>query len=70
MEYRVLSNHFIKSKELVEWVFNNIKLALENLGDFNIDADRDIIVKTINSGDKELALQLCEKYNIPILELV
>lgn len=66
-EARTLSNIWVNSRELVEFVFNQ----LNNMFDFynengiaSIDAEKENIVKAINEGNKELANKLCDKFNI------
>lgn len=64
IEYRVLSNFWTKSEELITWVFNQTMLAVDFVnGDGVIDEkDADLIQQAINTSDKKLAEKLIEKY--------
>lgn len=63
-EYRVLSNFWIFSPELIKWVYNNTFLALES--GVNPDEDRELILDAVNNNNKQAAQQLVSKYNIPV----
>ncbi len=74
VEYRTLSNFWIKSQELVSWVFNNVQLAVDfiNSGNYISRYDEHLIVRCINNSDTELAKELIERFKIqmPIEEKV
>lgn len=64
-EYRVLSNFWMFSDSLVRWVFDQTFVAAT--GGIRIDKpDEDKIQDCINNSNKDLALELCNKYNIYI----
>lgn len=67
-EYRTLSNFWLQSTELMEWVWDQINYVFDFYNanpDFNFE-DGDIIVNCINNQDFELAYELIEKYNIKL----
>jgi hypothetical protein len=65
VEYRVLSNFWIKDQEHINWVFNNIQKALEFIEKNTIDEETsDMIQTTINNCDKDTAEYLTEIFNI------
>lgn len=61
LEYRVLSNFWIKSKKLIKWVYQNTELAFNYRGKLPKN-----IQKIINTNNKEEALKIIEAYNIPL----
>lgn len=71
-EYRTLSNFWMFDPRLTQWVFNNTALAMDRV--FNQKAHRnqltvaegEVIQRCINTGDKALAKELIDKYNIPM----
>ena len=73
MEYRVLSNAWLKSPELIKWVFNNTKLAFERLTKEKPVHERaacqDMIVRDMINGklkfDEFFIRHICVTYNIP-----
>lgn len=56
VEYRTLSNFWIFEKRLVEWVWRNTALALDNLGLAEMHGKE--IQQAINGNDKQLAEEL------------
>lgn len=66
VEYRVLSNFWLKSEEHVEFIFDNIKRALVFINDGNkIDSETAVIIQnTINTSNKDSASYLCEIFDI------
>lgn len=66
VEYRTLSNFWIKSKELTEWLFNQSEKAIQFLNDGKrIDVDDfDKIISCINESNDDLVFALNEKYSI------
>lgn len=65
VEYRTLSNAWIQSKSLQEFVFNNVMSMIarqEDWENFPYEAVRD----AIDSSDKEKAKELCEVLDVPI----
>lgn len=67
-EYRTLSNFWIDDLDKIEWVFQNIQLAIDMFeNDVNIsEDDQKNIVKCINSQNSDLANQLVQQFNIPL----
>lgn len=69
VEYRSLSNFWMKNKNLVEWVFNGVTKALDlvrsdtPLSKF-IGGDEEIIRDIINTNNKDLALKFCKEYDL------
>ena len=67
-EYRTLSNFWLQSTELMEWVWDQINYIFDFYNanpDFSFE-DGDIIVNCINNQNFELAYELIEKYNIKL----
>lgn len=65
VEYRVLSNFWIESDELKEWVFNSTINAISYINNENnyktLIGMSEEIVNCINSNNKELALKIISK---------
>lgn len=71
VEYRVLSNFWIKNSELRKWAFNQVQKAIEfvttgQLETIDIDILRNVKL-AIDDNDKSLALSLEEKITNKIL---
>jgi hypothetical protein len=70
-EYRTLSNVWIKSPEMITWLYNNVMDAINyyNSGKSIDTVDFELIQETINTSNTELALQLINKYgiNVPVI---
>lgn len=70
VEYRTISNYYLQSKELTQWVFENTKEAINfvNQGKCNFlgEEEKQEIVHCINGNDKALADMLIKKYDIKI----
>lgn len=66
VEYRTLSNFWLRSESLMTFVYNGIVQAYNNLNDLSALAEslRDPIISIINSGDSSKALQFCKDYGI------
>jgi hypothetical protein len=71
VEYRVLSNFWIKSERLRMWVYSNTMMAAKftNEGDVFLisNAVKEDIIDCINNSDKEKAQKLITHFNIPIV---
>lgn len=70
VEYRTISNYYLQSKELTDWVFQNTMEAINfvNKGGcngLNIQ-EKEEIVNCINYNDHELANVLIEKYQVKL----
>lgn len=71
VEYRTLSNFWIKTDELRKWAFNNTILAIQAVENgVHFESYKTKIVTCINTQDKELAKELISLFNIPIVEPV
>jgi hypothetical protein len=66
VEYRTLSNFWIGSNELMEFVYSQSEKAMNFLinGGFIPEEDGEKIQMCINNGDKNLLSELNEKYSI------
>ena len=64
-EYRVLSNYWTKSHDLITWVYNQTRLATEFKHNFTKEV-RDSIINCINTGDKQIAGHLIETFGIKL----
>ena len=71
MEYRTLSNFWLRRQELVEWVWDNAQRAFE----FGIDRNnwdelgslRQILERGINNGEPWLLQPLLKKYEVALV---
>lgn len=67
VEYRTLSNHFISSQELIEWVYEGTEKAVDfvnnNELDF-LDNYADQIVEAINNNNKVAAQNLINEFSL------
>lgn len=70
VEYRTLSNFWLRDPKLMEWVFNQVLWAFHKLRNVQkIDyTDEREVQEVINTNNKPLAKQLIEKYRIPMPE--
>lgn len=72
VEYRTISNYYLASKKLTDWIFTNTLKAIDFVkrGGCNMFTwtDKEEIVNTINYNDKLKAKELIEKYNIKLAE--
>jgi len=68
IEYRVLSNYFLNTEELRKWVFENTQLVIEKINNNDIPNEKEtfIIKKIIEDNNYEEALNMINKYNIPM----
>jgi hypothetical protein len=66
VEYRTLSNFWLKSEELMGWIWNGVERVYNNLEELSEKAEfyKEVIVSTINSGDSEKAKLFCAKEGI------
>lgn len=62
-EYRTLSNFWIKSKKLIDWVWVVTKEAVYLDTKYTI-AEQKQIIKCINTGDKKMAENIIKKYGL------
>ncbi len=67
LEYRVLSNFWLRSKELIEWVYNQTHAAIvmaEEKGEKFFDEIGEEIQLCINTSDKDKSQALLKRFNI------
>lgn len=67
-EYRVLSNYFLKSEELMGWVYDNTQAAINFINEGKTIAKEDefMIQTGINDYVEEFAQELVNKYQIKL----
>lgn len=63
IEYRVLSNFWLKSDELMQWVYDSTVKAVKCHKDITLPEDNTII-DCINKSNRELAKEVCNAYSI------
>lgn len=70
-EYRTLSNFWIFNNRLIEWVWDNTSKAVDAAESRLTLSEQDStdIVSAINNNDKELAMQLVNKFNLEIVHV-
>lgn len=66
MEYRVLSNFWVFKEKYIRWAFNQTQLAGNRTEAYITDVakDEERIVTCINNSDIDLAIELCNEYDI------
>ena len=69
-EYRVMSNFWIKEENYRKWVFNNTVLAVNTFSNVRIFEREDKyfqhIRRCIDTGNKQLAVEIIRHFNIPM----
>jgi len=68
-EYRPISNYYLASENLTNWVFNSAMKAIDFLNEGNLDKliqDEEFIVSAINENDEQKAKMLIEKYDLKL----
>lgn len=62
VEYRTLSNFWLRSEELMAWVYNKVVEVYENLEELSSKAEyySESIQKIINTGDSDSAKTFCD----------
>lgn len=71
VEFRTLSNFWLASQELADWVFSNVYVALDKFNsgfEFNEDSAT-LIQNCINQNDMLRAEYIIEKFTIPMPEV-
>lgn len=69
VEYRTLSNFWIKNPILSSWVFQNTMLAINSIDNLKIDSrDQLDIIHAINNQDMDYAKLITEVFNVPVIE--
>jgi hypothetical protein len=68
IEYRTLSNAWLKSSELMQWVYSQAHKAMDflDIGNRLSDEDGDDIQKCINDSDKNLMKEIAERYGVEL----
>ena len=70
VEYRVLSNFWIKSPRLMAWLIDQAHLAMTFLSRGMLpQSDKDAILASINGGNKREARKLIDKYGLKLVKL-
>ena len=66
MEYRTLSNFWLRSEELMAWAYNGVRRVYDNLEELSDIATRNgsEIVSIINEGNKEKAINFCNNFGV------
>ncbi len=67
IEYRSLSNFWIKSDESLKWAWNTTMKAIELVNSDKIEEVKELgnyIVEAINTNNKELAQELLNKIEV------
>ena len=66
VEYRTLSNFWLRSESLMKWAFNGVKTVHSSLKEWSELAEefREDIIHTINTGDRDKAIYLCNRLGV------
>ena len=66
VEYRTLSNFWVRSEGLMRWAFNGVKKVYDNLDDLSMRAESisEEIINCINNSDKKAAIHICNQMEI------
>jgi len=69
LEYRTLSNFWLKSEELMEWAFNQTMLAIDFVNNENkIKEFSDSIRTAIDTNNKKMAMDISKEHNIKYIQ--
>lgn len=68
MEYRTLSNFWLKSEDFMAWVYENTQAAINFINEGKTIAPEDefIIQEGINTYDEDFAREMVSKYKIKL----
>ena len=68
VEYRTISNYYINSEQLTNWVFNNTleAIAFVNAQKSVTEEEAHAIRTAINSNEKALAKTMCDYFNVKL----
>lgn len=69
VEYRTLSNFWLKDEALIQWVFNNTMKALTFINEqqeYLLDNYQTSIITAINENNVKIAESLTREFNIPV----
>lgn len=68
VEYRSLSNFWVFSPRLREWVYDNTERALVAvLNGESVASEKDNILAAVDGGDRKVAHELIQKYNLEVV---
>lgn len=72
VEYRTLSNFWLRSEELMRWAYENVEYGIKNMSEWiaELDADRELaqsVQKCINDSDEGLAIDLVTHFNLEVV---
>lgn len=71
VEYRTLSNFWLKDNELIKWAWEQTHKAISFVNDdqsYLLDNFQDDIVNAINTNDKTIADKLIKEFNLTLIE--
>jgi len=71
LEYRTLSNFWVKSPETIEWVYNQVEKAIAHVNEeqlYLIENHEEDIKRAINENNKKAAEKLIKTFNLTVLE--
>lgn len=69
-EYRTLSNYWVFNPEITEFLFQQLEKAVELADKEFLSPEESLAIQTcINTNNRKLALELCEKFKINIYSL-
>lgn len=63
-EYRTLSSYFMKDKDTLSWVWDQVMKGLTAFTIGKILPSGELVQKVINTNDEEAAKSICEQYSI------
>lgn len=66
VEYRTLSNFWLKSNEFMEWAWNGVEKVYNSLDHYSNLAEsmKNEVIQCINSGDRDKAYSICNEVGI------
>lgn len=69
VEYRVLSTFWTEKDELTKWAFNATMRAIDFVNSGGIITNPEHIIQTINTCNKNMALEIIDDYNMELVGL-
>ena len=69
VEYRTLSNFWVKTEDHIKWAFECVKTSLDNF-DMLLEVSKsreEDIINCINNSDVKLAAELVEEYKLVLV---
>lgn len=69
VEYRTLSNFWVKDAAHIKWAYNVVARAVDNFSELKkiIDSEGDLIQRAINTSNLDIAHGLIDKYNLEVV---